>query len=393
MLAVGRMPLDVSVQLGDLAEPALLVSADRTRAQANDAAVELIGAGWQSSVAALVVQADPDGGRDGWHPRVLSCPGPKRPRQFAVHAARCRDGSQLLLLNEATTADLRPPPLFEHILESVSDSFFALDGEGVFVYANSHAAEYMGTTRDRLLGQNLLSMHPFDSRFGEAFTKAVHDGVSVTYDALSPEQDRWIEIRGYPVEGGMACYFSDITDRVSSQERIAFMALHDSLTRLPNRRYLQEELTRAVARGKRGRYSALIFMDVDRFKIVNDTVGHAAGDAVLLEFAGVVTSCVREEDMLARFGGDEFALLLGGASAEDAVVAGQRIHTALREHEFRFGEHSFSLGVSIGMTMVDGTLDEGHVMVLADDAMYEAKTLGGEQIRFRGPAAKSDAAE
>jgi len=322
---------------------------------------------------------------------VLSCPSPRRPRQYTVHAMQGRDGSQLLFIDEATASDMRPSPLLDQILESVSDSFFVLDSDGVFVYSNSHAAEYLGATRDELLGRNILSMPPFDAVFGEAFTKAAHDGVSVTYDARSAEQDRWIEIRGYPVEEGMACYFSDITERVTSQERISFMALHDSLTRLPNRRYLQEELARAVARGRRGQPSALIFMDMDRFKSVNDTVGHAAGDAVLLEFVEVVGTCVREEDLFARFGGDEFALLLGGASAGDARLAGQRIRAAVREHEFRFGEHSFSLGVSIGMTLVDGTLDEGHVMALADDAMYEAKTNGGEEICFRNPSPKPDA--
>jgi diguanylate cyclase (GGDEF)-like protein len=262
----------------------------------------------------------------------------------------------------------------------------------MFVYANSNAADFFDTNREDLLGQNLLSMHPFDSRFSEAYNKAMIENVSVTYDSRSPDQARWIEVRGYPVDGGMACYFTDITDRVTSQERITFMALHDSLTRLPNRRYLQEELIRAVARGKRGTVSALLFMDMDRFKIVNDTVGHAAGDAVLLEFAGVVASCVREEDMFARFGGDEFALLLGGANAEDGLVIGDRIKQAVVEHEFRVGSHRFSLGVSIGMTLVDGTLDEGHVMALADDAMYEAKTSGGEHTHYRAPDAKPDPA-
>ena len=391
MLTVNRMPDSVSVRLGSLVEPTVLVSPDRTSAQANDAAVELLGKDWRAAVVALVVQTSFQNPNGHWRHKVLSVSSPRPTRQYAVHATSCHDGSQIVLLEEAVASDLRPSRLLEEILESVSDCFFALSSDGIFVYANSQAAEYMGTTREGLLGQNLLSMSTFNSQFNEAYSKTVHDGVAVSYDARAADNDRWIEIRAYPVDGGMACYFADITDRISSQERIAFLALHDSLTRLPNRRYLQEELIRAVARGRRGQYSTLIFMDVDRFKLVNDTVGHAAGDAVLLEFAGVVASCVREEDMLARFGGDEFALLLGGTSVEDAMIAGDRIHTPVCEHEFRFGEHSFSLGVSIGMTVVDGTLDEGHVMALADDAMYESKTFGGDTVHFRSPSAKSDA--
>lgn len=124
-------------------------------------------------------------------------------------------------------------------------------------------------------------------------------------------------------------------------------------------------------------------MDMDRFKVVNDTVGHSAGDAVLIEFARVVGTCIREEDMLARFGGDEFALLLEAATAEDAERVANRIHAAVRDHELCVGAHTFSLGVSLGLALIDGTLDEDHIMVLADDAMYDAKNLGGERMCMR----------
>jgi len=390
VLRVEKMSSETSVRLGDLADPALLVSQDRMHVQANGAAIELMGASWQECAAALVRQTDARGSHDEWHHRVLSCEVEPKPMRLAVHVTRLRDSSQLVLLGEPGASDLTPSPLLGEILESISDCFFALDGDGVFVYANANAAEFFGVPRSALIGTSLFTARPDEGRFTEAFNKAVHEGLAASYDARSPQGDRWLEIRGYPVEDGMACYFTDITDRVSSQERITFMAMHDSLTKLPNRQYVQDAIVRAVARARRGEPSALLFMDMDRFKIVNDTVGHAAGDAVIIEFAAVVGSCIREEDVFARFGGDEFALLLSGAGFEEAMMVSGRIHTAVGAHEFRVGSHSFSLGVSIGLTLIDGTIDVGMLMALADDAMYEAKQQGGEQTRYRSSHAETD---
>jgi len=350
-----------------------------------------MGSDWKECAAAIAEQTDTRGGHDEWHHRVLPCASSAEPSRLAVHTTRLQDNSQLILLGEPDASDSTPSPLLGEILESISDCFFALDREGLFVYINTKAATFFGATRDALLGQSLVRVRPSDRRFDEAFEKVTKDGVAATYDARLPDEGVWIEVRAYPAGGGMACYFADVTERVSYQERITFMALHDPLTGLPNREYMQEQLVRAVARGRRGRPSTLLFMDMDRFKLVNDSVGHAAGDNVLVEFAAVVELCIRDEDMLARFGGDEFSLLLEGTGVEEAFIVCERIHQAVHEHEFCYGKHTFSLGVSIGMTLVDGTLDEGHVMALADDAMYEAKAGGGEQTRYRGPLEHSDA--
>ena len=384
------MSPETSVRLGDLADPALLVSRDRTFVQANGAAIDLMGETWRECAESLVEQTDSRGSHDEWHHKVVSCEISQHTIRMAVHITRLKDSSHLVLLGAENTSDLTPSPLLGEILESISDCFFALDHDGVFVYVNANAAEFFGVSRSQLLGQNLFKMRPDDGRFTEAFNKAVEECAAASYDARSPEGGVWIEVRGYPVDEGMACYFTDITDRVSSQERITFMAMHDALTRLPNRQYIQESIGRSIARAKRGECSGLLFLDMDRFKIVNDTVGHAAGDAVIVEFAAVVESCIREEDVFARFGGDEFAILLQGASFEDAMMVSGRIHSAVSGHEFRIGSHSFSLGVSIGMTLIDGTIDDGMLMSLADDAMYEAKQKGGEQTRYRPPHAETD---
>ena len=379
MPTVDKMTSRDSVRLGGLEEPALFVDPDGQRILANDAAVDLLGQWWREVAEGLVGQVASKGRVEEWHHGVLIAETPDSVQcAIAVHTTRDAEGSQLLLLQEARASDIVPSAGLDEMLEGISDCFFAVDTNGVFLYANSNAAEFFDKTRDEVIGKRLEAVSG-DSRFAEAFHKAIDERESVSYDSRLADTGKWIEIRAYPVEAGMAVYFSDITQRIDDQERMVFYALHDTLTRLPNRRYLQEHLVRAVAKARRGQTSALLFLDMDRFKLVNDTVGHAAGDAVLVEFAGVVCCCIREEDMLARFGGDEFALLLDGTDGDGAELVADRIHSAVKDHEFRVGPHTFSLGVSIGLAEVDGSLDEGYVMSLADDAMYQAKNRGGER--------------
>jgi diguanylate cyclase (GGDEF)-like protein/PAS domain S-box-containing protein len=356
---------------------------NRENVYANDAAVDLLGESWRERAAVLVEHVASRGRTEEWHHGVVSVEVAGERQQYAVHTTLDQNGFQLLLLEKAKSAMPGLSSGLEDMLESISDCLFAVDEEGTIVYVNSQAANFFGSPRETLVGKNLAELHPGDGRFDEAYRTAIEQRQSVTYDARLAENDTWIEVRAYPVEFGMAVYFSDISDRISNQEHLTFLALHDTLTQLPNRRYLQEQMVRAVARARRGHRSAVLFMDMDRFKVVNDTVGHAAGDAVLIEFARVVGTCIREEDMLARFGGDEFALLIEAATIDDAERVASRIHSVVRGHEFRIGAHAFSLGVSIGMTLIDGTLEEDHVMVLADDAMYDAKNQGGERTCTR----------
>lgn len=380
MTKIEKMSDQAEIDLSGLDGPALYSDDSDGVIQANDAAIEMLGSGWEQIAESLVRQVGARGDcQDAHHCLLAFGPSDGMGRQFVVHASRDELGRRILLISEEVGHELIPSATLEEILESINDSFFALDRDGAFVYANSNAAAFIGVPREDLIGRTLKSFQPQDSRFAEAYERAMVAREATTYDARMPDGGGWIEVRAYPVDDGMAVYFSDITDRVQTQDKLAFLALHDALTALPNRRYFQEQLKKAVAKTKRGVPSALLFLDMDRFKNVNDTVGHAAGDEVLMEFVTVVTACAREEDTFARFGGDEFALLLENTSLDDAIAVSDRIQEAVRGHEFRAAGHTFSLGVSIGLTVVAGTGAGGHVMALADSAMYEAKRLGGER--------------
>lgn len=384
---IEMMSRQTAVNLGGLDGPALYADASLELIQANEAAVHLLGAAWQDAAESLAGQAVARAGLSDVHHCILAY-GTQTgaARRFAVHQSRAEDGRRLMLIDEELLPTSVPSAKLEEILESISDCFFAIDGNGEFVFANTRAAEHLDSTREELLGRRLETFPLADSQFAEARSAAMLNKQQTTYDCRLPEQDRWIEVRAYPAGDGMVVYFSDITSRVKTHQELSHMALHDALTGLPNRVYFQEQLKKAVAKSNRGVPSALLFLDMDRFKIVNDTVGHAAGDGVIVEFAAIVAACAREEDTLARLGGDEFALLLENASLDEGLAVAERIHGAVRDHDFAAGGRLFSLGASIGLIPVFGSGAGGHAMALADTAMYEAKRLGGEQTCTMTPS-------
>jgi diguanylate cyclase (GGDEF)-like protein/PAS domain S-box-containing protein len=172
----------------------------------------------------------------------------------------------------------------------------------------------------------------------------------------------------------------DITARRKDEERIRHLALHDPLTDLANRHAFEESLARIVSRARRGSHSSLLLVDLDNFKIVNDALGHPAGDRVLVELARLIVALVRPGDEVARFGGDEFAVLLEGVALEEARITAERLRRAVDEHRFVVGDRVFDLGVSVGVVPVDGSTDAAALMALADTALYTAKEKGRNRV-------------
>ncbi|MDO8294293.1 MAG: EAL domain-containing protein [Gallionella sp.] len=189
------------------------------------------------------------------------------------------------------------------------------------------------------------------------------------------------------------CAFSDITERKEAEEKICALAFYDPLTQLPNRRFLLDRLQQALALSTRNdRQGALLFIDLDNFKSINDTQGHAVGDLLLVEVAKRLQGCIREGDTTARLGGDEFVVLLEDLDEDEQVAAaqaetvGEKIREAIAQPYLINGQEHHSTA-SIGITLFHGpvrTMEE--MLKRADVALYRAKADGRNTVSFFDPA-------
>jgi diguanylate cyclase (GGDEF)-like protein len=178
----------------------------------------------------------------------------------------------------------------------------------------------------------------------------------------------------------------NISDRMRIDERIMHQAFYDPLTGLPNRMLFNDRMTMAIAHAKRNQQNlAVFYLDLDRFKIINDTLGHDLGDQLLRKVAERLTSCVRAEDTIARMGGDEFTLLLTSIDAKGSSVVAQKILAAISQ-PFNLEGYELYISVSIGIAIYprDG-LKPKTLLKNADVAMYQAKTAGKNRYEFYEP--------
>lgn len=185
----------------------------------------------------------------------------------------------------------------------------------------------------------------------------------------------------------------DITARKRSEEMLKYQASHDLLTGLPNRTLFNERLSQAIAKAKKAQQTlAVMFLDLDHFKKINDTLGHATGDQLLKNFAKRILHCLRSTDTVARWGGDEFTILLPHVSCEkDVAHISERIIDSIR-HSFEIDNHQLHVGVSIGIAIYpqDGQ-DAETLLKNADAVLYRAKEQGRNHYRFYNPTVNSQA--
>jgi len=280
-------------------------------------------------------------------------------------------------------------------MEKVADSIFITDCNGVIEYMNPAFEMITGYCREEALGQTprIIKSGKHDEQFyqqiwetllqGEVYRNVFinrrkdgelyHEAVTIT-----PLTDEHGKITHYISSG------KDITESIQTQERLHHLAHHDALTGLPNRVLFVERLKHALQRAeRRKRAVAVLFLDMDRFKIVNDTLGHEAGDRLLQAMAARLHACIREGDTVARFGGDEFAGFLSDvASPEDVAVVVSKFLDALAP-PFLIDGHELFISGSIGISLYpeDGT-DTQTLMKNADSAMYRAKQKGGNTSEF-----------
>lgn len=290
------------------------------------------------------------------------------------------------------------------LLEAVIDNFpgglLLLDKDLNVVLCNEQQKTLLEYPPDLFANGNprLEDLFRFNAKRGEYGPGDVEDHVRLRMDRARQklphvfERTRpngtVIEIRGMPLsQGGFVTTYLDVTEQRRQQALIAHLAHHDPLTDLPNRVLMLDRLSQALARVKRGDVMALFYLDLDRFKPVNDTYGHAVGDALLVEVAKRFRSATRETDTVARVGGDEFVVLQSGVRlVTDIEVLADRLVSMIGGH-YRIAGHVVEIGVSIGIAIapVDG-LDPDELMKRADKALYRCKSQGGLDYCFYAAA-------
>lgn len=279
-----------------------------------------------------------------------------------------------------------------NIILRVNKSFTRLTGYSVEEAVGKTTEILISKQHNELFYQDILKTL-FDTKFwlGEIWTER-KDGVINPY--------RLTITAVFGSDGQVTNYvaaISDIREFKKAQEEILLLAFHDPLTALPNRRLLQDRLQQAISGSVRNNcYGAVIFIDLDHFKTLNDTLGHDFGDILLVEVAARLQKCVRECDTVARIGGDEFIVMLQGLNEDlkmatnEANILGKRICAAINQPYF-LQNNEYCISCSMGITLFCGNINSGdELLKQADIAMYNAKDSGRNALYFFNSSMKKN---
>ncbi|MBV9316084.1 MAG: PAS domain S-box protein [Gammaproteobacteria bacterium] len=283
-------------------------------------------------------------------------------------------------------------------LQSIGDAVISTDAEGRIEYINPVAESLTAWTLAEARGQpigavlrlvNELTREPIENSLTGALGRSEHGGsadhaVLITrsgaevaiQESAAPICDRAGRVIGAVV------VFHDVTRERRLKRALSWQASHDALTGLINRREFDNRLHAALLSAQRGEGSyALLYIDLDQFKLVNDTCGHPAGDRLLRDVTGLLQTRVRASDTIARLGGDEFGVLLESCTLEQATRIAEGVRQAIRDFRFVWGSSTLSVGASIGIVPISsGTENVANVMSAADIACYAAKDAGRNRI-------------
>jgi two-component system cell cycle sensor histidine kinase/response regulator CckA len=302
---------------------------------------------------------------------------------------------------------------YRSLIENGHDIIYTLDTNGVFTYVSAAWSTLLGHAVADVVGHSFKDfVHPDD----QAACQSVLQSLLAT-----GERQENIEYRVRHIDGSWHWHSSnvvpqrdecdvligaegnatDITVRKNIHEQVHQLAFYDALTKLPNRRLLSDRMNQAMAASRRNAsYGAVMFLDLDNFKPLNDTHGHDVGDLLLVEVAQRLLDCVRETDTVARFGGDEFVVMLGDlgtdkeASIAQAAVVAEKIRASLAEPyalsvykpgaQAQVVQHRCTACIGV-VVFVNHEVDHGEVLKQADAAMYQAKEAGRNQVHFCQP--------
>ncbi|MEW6445248.1 MAG: PAS domain S-box protein [Pseudomonadota bacterium] len=387
----------------------LVIAEDGRFAYVNDGASQALGYSREQLLDMGIPDVDPNAGADDFHRMMQS--GMGRLRHFeTMHRARdgelfpveisatlmefdgaCFDIAVARNITERKAAERRLK-LLEHAINATGDAIFVTNMKGAFVYVNDAACHSLGYSREDLLGMGVRDINPdaSDELIQKVGAELLSQGRIDSFETVHRARDGHM----FPVEIAKSlmafdgAHFGisvarDITERKAAEQRFTHLATHDALTGLPNRVLLKDRLQQAIAQAQRDHdLLAVIFIDLDNFKVINDTMGHDVGDELLKQVAGRMRGSLRESDTVARLGGDEFVVLLHGGDARDVELVADKLLATLAP-AYEIGARQLYSGASLGIAVYpkDGE-DMEALMRNADTAMYAAKSQGRNQHRF-----------
>ncbi len=288
---------------------------------------------------------------------------------------------------------------YRDLVETAHDMVWTMDTEGRLTYVNRACATIYGYTPGEMQQRHLHEFrspdHPPVDR--EAIDALLAGEDTVQFETVHLDNENRphflsFSARSHKDIAGTVQRISgttrDITEQKAFQHQLSYNAEHDPLTGMFNRNYFQEELERTVARAARnGTSCALFFVDLDQFKYINDTLGHATGDRLLVDIGALLSMHVRDGDLLARFGGDEFTLLLYNIGKRDVLRAAENFRALCDDYRFNVNDKSWNVSASIGIAMIDRhTTSAEEVLSHADLACNMAKQQGRNRVNLYNPA-------
>lgn len=281
--------------------------------------------------------------------------------------------------------------LYQTAFEKTQDIILILQPDGNIVEANPAAVEAYGYSCQELLDKTIYDLRAdkdnalVTTQIGQILSspyqfEAVHrrkDGTVFPVEVSSHNQD-------FEGETVIFSIIRDVSARKQVENRLRYLATHDSLTNVPNRYLFEQVLQHAVAQAKKGDINSLLFLDIDNFKIVNDTFGHLAGDQLLVNIVNILQRTLRKHDILARLGGDEFAILLSGTDTAEAGIVAEKLRAAVEEAELCLNMYGtyFKPTISIGIVGIDGHVSSQDLLADVDAALYRAKGCGKNCVRL-----------
>ncbi len=331
-----------------------------------------------------------------YHSILTRKDGSKLPVETCYFRQQTQNSEQILLfIQESNYAELTKTSIIEQIFDHTNEAIIVTDNQGLIQTVNKSFSKITGYSEEEVIGKTpaILNSGKQDKYFYKKFWQQIIDQGSWQGEIWNKRKNgevypEWLNISSIRNKEGhisnYICQFTDITNRKRSEEELHFHAYHDSLTSLPNRHLLFEKLNRLCAlHQEQPTYFAVLFCDLDRFKMINDSLGHDVGDELLKSIAKRFEAKLRDNDIIARTGGDEFIVVIEGEKALKNLDKICLQILSLFEVPFQTKYGEFKTTISIGVSQFPSDSEDVRELIsFADVAMYKIKKSGGNHYSF-----------